>query len=341
MLGSSSTEPTVSVVIPLYNKGKYIERALTSVLAQTYQPFEIIVIDDSSTDDGPEKVLKLNDPAIILIRQENRGPGAARNAGLAMAKGKYVSFLDADDEWLPSFLETGLLVLEDDKANISVVWTGYYRSPGMEKNTDLYGELINGVYEINSKTDIKLMQQIINLICTCTAIIKTDIAKKWGGFFDHYKCLLGEDRYFFYKLLFNERFFIVPEPHAIYHREASDLSGCSELKNPSVVAPYLIDPEELIASCPSITQGILKELLAIHAFEAAKARVLLGHGKVAKELLERFCSNGYPYPKQVYMIQLLCKLAPVLPAVSRLWQVVKSAVSRRSSSDALAFKEIK
>lgn len=119
---------TVSVIIPLYNKGKYIERALSSVLAQTFPPLEIIVVDDGSTDDGTERVLKLNSSEIILIRQENRGPGAARNIGMAKAMGKYVVFLDADDEWLPSFLETGLSLLEDETANIIVAWTGYYSS---------------------------------------------------------------------------------------------------------------------------------------------------------------------------------------------------------------------
>jgi glycosyltransferase involved in cell wall biosynthesis len=319
MLGSGSTEPTVSVVIPLYNKGKYVERALTSVLAQTYQPFEIIVIDDGSTDDGPEKVLKLNDPGIILIRQENRGPGAARNAGLAMAKGKYVSFLDADDEWLPSFLETGLLLLKDDKANISVVWTGYYRSPSMEKNTDFYGELKDGVYEINSKTDIKLIQQIIKLIWTCTAIIKTDIAKKWGGFFDHYKCLLGEDRYFFYKLLFNERFFIVPEPHAIYHREASDLSNFNH-NMVKLLCPHLSDPSEILAHCPPSKRYLLIKLLEIIAFEEAIFLVKSGRGKEARELIKRFQNHS---SVSYYYVRLFSLFAHILPPIRRFWLSIK------------------
>ena len=322
MLGSSSTEPTVSVVIPLYNKGKYVERALTSVLAQTYQPFEIIVIDDGSTDDGPENVLKLNDPGIILIRQENRGPGAARNTGLAMAKGKYVSFLDADDEWLPSFLETGLLLLEDDKANISAVWTGYYRSPSMEKNTDLYGELKNGVYEINSKTAIKLIQQIINLIWTCTAIIKTDIAKKWSGFFDRYKCLMGEDKYLFLKLLFNERIGIISEPHGIYHTEASDL--CSNSQNRYFeIPPYILHPEDLIASCPQSKKHLKKRLLAVLAIEIVEILAKLGRAKEAQEIFDRFFDIGYPYSKGLFRVSLLIKLAPILPTARWFWHYIK------------------
>lgn len=317
--------PAVSVVIPLYNKGKYIERALSSVLAQTFSPLEIIVVDDGSTDDGPEKVekLALANSIITLIRQENRGPGAARNVGLALAKGEYVSFLDADDEWLPSFLEAGLPLLENETANIAAAWTGYYISPSMQRNTDYFGELTGGVHEVSAETDIKLIQQIIQLIWTCTAIIKTDIAKKWGGFFDHYKCFAGEDRYLFLKLLFNERIGIIPEPYAIYHTEASDLCGC-ERKTLLPLAPYLIDPSEVIASCPPTKCHILVELLASAALEEAKTRAKLGRGREARELLRYFHDNGYTFPKGVSHVRFLALLAPVIPMVRSLWRFLKS-----------------
>ena len=104
--------PAVSIVIPLYNKGPHIARALNSVLAQTIQDFEVIVVD-GSTDDGAEVVRGFEDSRIQLIQEENQGVSAARNQGIAAARAELVAFLDADDEWMPRHLET-LLRLRDN-----------------------------------------------------------------------------------------------------------------------------------------------------------------------------------------------------------------------------------
>lgn len=103
-MNSMANVPKISVVIPLYNKEKYIRRAVDSVLGQTCQGFELIVVNDGSTDRGPAIVREYNDPRICLIDQENRGVSAARNRGIGEARGEFVTFLDADDEWLPGFL---------------------------------------------------------------------------------------------------------------------------------------------------------------------------------------------------------------------------------------------
>lgn len=95
-----------SVVIPLYNKKQYIQDTIWSVLNQTYQDFEIIVVDDGSSDGSAEEVKKIQSDKVRLICQENQGVAVARNTGIYNAAGTYVSFLDADDEWKADYLET-------------------------------------------------------------------------------------------------------------------------------------------------------------------------------------------------------------------------------------------
>lgn len=95
-----------SVVIPTYNRQQDVARAVASVLAQTDQDFEIIVVDDAGTDDTEQQLAKFNDARISYVRQEkNAGAKAARNRGISLAKGKWLCLLDSDDEWLPHRLE--------------------------------------------------------------------------------------------------------------------------------------------------------------------------------------------------------------------------------------------
>ena len=96
----------ISVVIPLYNKEKQIAHTLQSVLNQTFQDFEIVIVDDGSTDGSVAEVEKFSDSRIRLIHQKNAGVSAARNRGIEAAKGDLIAFLDADDVWMPEYLAT-------------------------------------------------------------------------------------------------------------------------------------------------------------------------------------------------------------------------------------------
>lgn len=104
--------PTVSIVIPCYNSGAELPETLASLDAQTCRDFEVIVVDDGSTDPQTRAVLDALPPSVILVRQENRGLPAARNAGLGAARGRYLLPLDADDLLDPAFLAKGLAALD-------------------------------------------------------------------------------------------------------------------------------------------------------------------------------------------------------------------------------------
>jgi glycosyltransferase involved in cell wall biosynthesis len=120
------TLPAISVVIPLYNKEKYLRRAVESVLSQGAAVREVIVVDDGSTDNGPAQLESLGDSRVRLIRQPNGGVSAARNAGIEAATGEYVAFLDADDAWLPGFVDE-LLALMQQFPQASLHATSYSR----------------------------------------------------------------------------------------------------------------------------------------------------------------------------------------------------------------------
>ena len=118
----------ISVVIPTCNRAHFLQAAIQSVLNQTFQDFEIIIVDDAS-EDGTEQVIRsFDDSRIRSIRHEsNRGQGATRNAGVRQASGEYVALLDDDDEWLPQKLEKQTVLLDKAPARVGLVYTGFWK----------------------------------------------------------------------------------------------------------------------------------------------------------------------------------------------------------------------
>lgn len=105
---------TISVIIPAYNQGHYLGEAIQSVLDQTYPDFEVIVVDDGSTDKTAQVACSFSDPRVRYIHQENRGLSAARNTGILRSSGKYLTFLDSDDLFVADKLETLLNAMQRD-----------------------------------------------------------------------------------------------------------------------------------------------------------------------------------------------------------------------------------
>lgn len=117
---------TIDVIIPTYNNARFLKEAIASVQSQTYQPVQIIVVDDGSTDDTEAVVKHISDNRIVYIKKENGGPNSARNAGLAHATAELVAFLDADDRWEPTKLAQQVALFEQDtEKTLGLVYANY------------------------------------------------------------------------------------------------------------------------------------------------------------------------------------------------------------------------
>ena len=127
--------PQFSVVIPTFNRGPLLRRAIDSVLAQTLGDFEVLVVDDGSTDDTRSVVEGVGDARVRLISlPRNRGAAAARNAGIAAARGELISLLDSDDEYEPAFLQKTRAALAGTGPDVGFAWTGTRWSSRSEKD---------------------------------------------------------------------------------------------------------------------------------------------------------------------------------------------------------------
>jgi glycosyltransferase involved in cell wall biosynthesis len=180
----------ISVIIPLYNKEKYVANTITSVLYQTFQDFEIIVVNDGSTDNSVAEVEKFKDPRIRIIHQKNSGVSTARNRGIKKAKYELIAFLDADDLWECDFLEK-IHELKIKYNSCSIFATNY---KVMTNNTlksiiinglsyDFKEGILNNYFKIASKSD--------PIICSSAVVIRKNAIEKIGGFPEGIKA--GED----------------------------------------------------------------------------------------------------------------------------------------------------
>ena len=291
----------VSVVIPLYNKAPYIGRALDSALAQTFADFEVIVVDDGSTDGGGEVVAARGDRRVRLIAQANAGPGAARNRGLSAASGEYISFLDADDEWLPGFLAASVARLDGQGPEVAAACSGYFEFPSGRSTEPLWRRrrLTDGVHRLGPGTRTRFAVHLMAYMSPWSTLLRADAVRRWGGFFDRRKCLYGEDSFLWLKVLLNESVVVGMEPLVRYHTEASALSR--RLRGPRPIEPMLTDPEEIEAACPDDLRGLLRRVLALRALKTACRQAAWGRWRDSRALLTRFagrrasmsCSTGY------------------------------------------------
>lgn len=171
----------ISVVIPLYNKEQYIGRTINAVLSQSFQDFEIVVVNDGSTDRSVQRVKDIDDKRIRIISQENAGVAAARNTGIKEAKGEYIAFLDADDEWKTDYLSIQMQLAETHP-QCDVFATNYIFCDDKNKLTNTIirnlpfeeeGELTN-YFQVASCSNPP--------ICSISVMVRTRAIQEIGGF---------------------------------------------------------------------------------------------------------------------------------------------------------------
>ena len=165
--------PKISVIIPTYNRGQYITQALESVLNQTFHDYEIIVIDDGSTDNTQE-ILKKFEGKIISLRQDNQGISNTRNRGINESHGAYITFLDSDDFWAPDKLEEQVKIL-DAYPKVGIV---YARMPIINERGEKIGMKPAGV----SGKNFKELLEVWGDIPTSTVMTRRDCFEKAGLF---------------------------------------------------------------------------------------------------------------------------------------------------------------
>lgn len=177
-------DPLVSVVIPAYNREKYIKRAIKSVLSQDYQNIEIIITDDGSTDNTRDAVCSFKDKRIKYICQENQGVSSALNKGIDFASGKYVATLHSDDYWIDDKKTAKQVSFLEKNSDYLMAGSGYI-------NVTENGKEVSRVLNPETDEEIKKNMLFSCLFAASSALIRKETLRKIGGFDKNLK--VGED----------------------------------------------------------------------------------------------------------------------------------------------------
>ena len=196
----------VSVVIPTYNSARFIGRAVESVLAQTFMDFELVVVDDGSTDETQGIIAGFDDPRLRYVYQENQERSAARNAGIRLSEGSYIAFLDADDLWLSRKLAEQVHLL-DESPQLGLLYSGAYL---MECGR------ITGIWKPKHRGDVlRLLIYWDNIITsTSSVVVRRECLDQVGHFDENISSV--EDWDMWLRIAVHYSFDYIPEPLIIY-----------------------------------------------------------------------------------------------------------------------------
>jgi glycosyltransferase involved in cell wall biosynthesis len=200
----------VSVIIPTYNRESFLSRAIQSVLSQTYSNWELLVVDDGSTDNTRKVVNEYikKDNRIKYFYKENGGQGSARNLGIKHASGEYIAFLDSDDEWLPEKLELQIDLLEkNDDADFSFCDANF-----------IIDEFVRSVVSLRPKTNDLFMEILTaqNGLLPSTLVVRRSVIESIGGFNEEEMYRYIEDIDFAVRLSYKRKFIYLNKSLVLY-----------------------------------------------------------------------------------------------------------------------------
>lgn len=175
---------TVSVIIPAYNAERFIRQTLDSVKNQTFRDFEVLVVDDGSTDETAKIVESYSDP-VFCLRKTNGGVSSARNYGIEKARGKYIAFLDADDVWMPEKLEKQVALLESNP-DVGLCYTA---AIVVDENSNEKGRIEAKKYD--DATEGLLLN--MNILILSSSFVRKDIVLQTGGFDSEFSTCADKD----------------------------------------------------------------------------------------------------------------------------------------------------
>lgn len=321
--------PRVSVVIPLYNKAGSILAAVSSVLEQSFADLELLVVDDGSTDGSASAVAAIGDHRIRLIAQENTGPGAARNRGLREARGEYVTFLDADDEWLPEFLGLALSRL-DAHPRCAASVSGYSVGPSRISRGPLNRRmgLAPGVWRLPKGTRPRAIKFSVDFCHSSCIVARRPLVQQYGGFYAADRCTYGEDSYLWLMFVMNHPLYVDPEPFVWFHTEHSSLGAALFGRHP--VRPALSASGPLVRSCDPEYLPELHDLLAY--YRLLETEKLAHQGRLGPGDLRRWRAR-YPWRRppagMIALREAVLPLAAAAPRVTTaLWHLRNGARAR-------------
>ncbi|MCB0453192.1 MAG: glycosyltransferase family 2 protein [Aequorivita sp.] len=180
--------PKFSVVISVFNKEKYIAETLKSVLAQTFTDFEVVILNDGSTDNSEAEILKFNDPRIRYFSKENQGASVARNFTIQQAKAEYIALMDADDYWYPFYLEEqNILIIEFPNESVFATATEIKRNGKVFKNSYSLPTIANNAVIV----DYFEASQLDSVLLSISTVLKKEVFENVGWYDPKIKS--GED----------------------------------------------------------------------------------------------------------------------------------------------------